>query len=112
MTLRSLSLIAGLGALFTASSAYAADMPGSYPRPLPPSACSTYGERQADHVWEQGKVAYIVAESCDGESHSLSAWLAKNHIFPREPLRVYYNGGSMWKTDINTIDVPPQPQLH
>ncbi len=110
MTLRSLSIAAALGALFAASSAHAADMPGTYYRAAP--ECSSYGARPADHVWEQGKVAYIVAETCDGQSHSLSAWLAKNHIFPREPLRVYYNGGSMWKTDINTIDVPPQPQLH
>ena len=110
MTVRLLPIAAALGALLAAGSANAADMPGTYYQAAP--ACSIYGARPADHVWMPGKVAYIVAESCDGQSHSLSAWLAKNHIFPREPLRVYYNGGSMWKTDINTIDVPPQPQLN
>jgi len=110
---RHLAVTASAALFLSASAAYAADLPSSYGRPVyapPPVACSGYGSRPSAHGWQAPQMAYIVAETC-GPDQSLSAWLKKIHLTQRVPLRVYYNGGSMDRTDILTIEVPPQPQL-
>jgi len=109
---RHLPVIAVSALLLSATAAFAADLPSSYGRPVyaPPAPCSGYGSRPAAHGWQQPQTAYIVAETC-GPDQSLSAWLKKIHMTQLVPLRVYYNGGSMDRTDILTIAVPPQPQL-
>jgi hypothetical protein len=111
MTMRHLFLALAALAALPASAALAADLPeGPPPRvvyaPPPDDAnarCRWFGEhRQVDHVWQPGQVAYIVAQTC-GQTTS---WLERIGQPNWQNILVYYNGGSMYRTDIRTLNVP------
>ena len=80
-------------AVFPMPAALAADMPEwtappVYPAPTPGTSCSMHGGwRQVDDVWRPGQLAYILAGRCGNGG----------------PLLVYYNGGSMNRTDIRIL---------
>ena len=119
MIMRYLLAVAATAVVLGASGARAADMPESAPPVVvvPDNStvsCRLLAGRQPDHVWQPGQVAYIVAQSCGGTAAtSLSDWLHRITMVPRrENVLVYYNGGSTNRTDIRSINVPYQPQLH
>jgi hypothetical protein len=100
------ALGAALGGL--AGPASAADMPGSYappPEPVVSLDCTLHaGHRPADKVYLPPRVAYIVAERCGKSQY----WLNTLMSAPRhEEILVYYNGGSMNRTDVTMLRVPP-----
>jgi hypothetical protein len=91
-----------------AGPALAADMPGAYPPP--PETVVTLdctlaaGHRRGDKVYLPPQVAYIVAERCGKSQY----WLNTLMSAPRhEEILVYYNGGSMNRTDVTLLRVPP-----
>lgn len=115
MFMRSLLLTAA-AVVVSATVAVAADMPAGPPVASAPqdsgALCWHSAGRQVDRVWMPGQVAYIVAATCGGGDYSPKQFLRVFHLQPRENVLVYYNGGSWWKTDIRSINVPYQPQLH
>lgn len=85
--------------------AAAADLAQSYPLPAPEIAapeCARYGyTRPYDDVYQPPQTAYILASRC--QSFDVVGLLTGGQ---REKLLVYYNGGSMYKTDIDMLVVP------
>lgn len=104
MSRLALSLV-GFAAVAVPSLAAAADLaqyPVLVPEPVAPE-CSRYGAtRGYDDVWQPPQSAYIVAANC-GPSIDMVNLLTFNR---REKILVYYNGGSMYKTDIDLLVVP------
>lgn len=97
-------------AVALAGPGFAADMPSSYVPPQadagPSAACTLAGRhhRPADEVDLPPQPAYIVAERCGPSSY----WLDTVMMAPRyEEILVYYNGGSMNRTDVTLLRVPP-----
>jgi len=115
MITRYFSLTA-VAVLLSAAGAFAADMPQAPPPDVvyapddSGTLCGGSAGRHVDRVWKPGQVAYIVAGTCS--DHSLAVFLRMLHLQPRENVLVYYNGGSWDRTDIRSINVPYQPQLH
>jgi hypothetical protein len=107
MTTRRVILSAALAAAF-AVPASAADMPGTYAPPVQaaaPAECTLGARhRQPDKVYLPPQPAYIVAERCGQTAY----WLDTVMAAPRhEKILVYYNGGSMDRTDVTMLVVPP-----
>lgn len=84
--------------------AVAADLAVTYPLPeVAAPECARYGyTRPYDDVYQPPQTAYILAQRC--QSFDIVGLLTPGG--PREKLLVYYNGGSMYKTDIDLLVVP------
>lgn len=82
--------------------ALAADLGAPYPGAS--LDCSGFtNQRGYDDVIEPPKTAYIVASSCKRSSLDVVTLLT---LGQREKILVYYDGGSMYKTDIDMLVVP------
>jgi len=113
MTIRYVLAAAATLVAVSVSGALAADMPEGPPPVVyaPPDTavgCGLSG-RHADRLWRPGQVAYIVAQTCGGVPAN---WINLIGIQRREDVFVYYNGGSMDRPDVTSINVPYQSQLH
>lgn len=105
MTMRSALMAAATLLALSASGAFAADMPDAAPPPVAEvDTCNGGFYPDVDRVWRPGQVAYIVAQSCGAGT----TWLSHIGTPRRENMLVYYNGGSMNRTDITSINVPIQ----
>jgi hypothetical protein len=107
MTMRTMLVAAAMAAACFAPTAFAADMPEMGP-PLvveAPLTCDGYLNRPVDRVWKPGQTASIVAKTC---GVTTTHWLEHIAAPRREDMLYYYNGGSMDRTDINTVNVPIQ----
>ena len=103
MTMRCLLMSAAAVVALSAPGALAADM-AEWPVDTAPVACgSVASERQADDVYLPPQPAYIVAERC---GPPVKNWLSLLGAPRHEDILVYYNGGSMDRTDITLIRVP------
>lgn len=93
-------LAAALAVAAPAPVALAADL-GVY---VPVSPCEHFvNQRGYDDVYQPPQVAYIVASSCDPMGLDMVTLFS---LGQREKILVYYNGGSLHKTDIDMIVVP------
>lgn len=105
MTMRSALMAAATLVALSASGAFAADMPDAPPVVQAPTTCDDGNYPDVDKVWRPGQVAYIVAQSCGA---GITGMLTHIGTPRRENMLVYYNGGSMNRTDITSINVPIQ----
>jgi hypothetical protein len=93
-------LAAALAAFAPAPMALAADL-GEY---VPVEPCAHFvNQRGYDDVYQPPQTAYIVASSCDPMGIDMVTLFS---LGKREKILVYYNGGSMHKTDIDLLVVP------
>ena len=105
MTMRSALTAAAALLALSVSGAFAADMPNNAPPVAQVDSCDDGNYPDVDKVWRPGQVAYIVAHSCGA---SVTGLLTHIGTPRRENMLVYYNGGSMDRTDITSINVPIQ----
>jgi hypothetical protein len=105
MTMRSVLTAAATAVVLSASGAFAADMPDAAPPVVQADDCEGGIYSDVDRVWRPGQVAYIVARSCGASIIGSHTHFGKPR---RENMLVYYNGGSMDRTDITSINVPIQ----